>query len=170
MIPHAIIAHKSRGRLRIRVPEKKGQTAYWQQVLDSLKEIDGIKSLSANPVTAGVLILHELPEKEILGYAHSLGLFKVPASQLKVVPLQYKVTRSFRSMNRSIKRFTGDELDLGSVTFLGLLTIGGYEIAKGNFTAPAWYTAFWYALNIFMKNQPADTPDDAAVDVDVEAE
>jgi hypothetical protein len=26
---------------------------------------------------------------------------------------------------------------------------GIYQIARGNFAAPAWYTAFWYALGLF---------------------
>ena len=32
-----------------------------------------------------------------------------------------------------------------------VLGMGGYEISRGRFATPAWYTAFWYALNIFLK-------------------
>jgi hypothetical protein len=142
--------------MRIRVPEKKGQTAYWQQVVEGLKDLSGIKSLQANPSTAGLLILHAMPENEILEHARELRLFKTTRSHRKAVPIQYKVTRSFKDMNRSVLRFTGGELDLGSVTFLGLVGFGAYQITRGNFTAPAWYTVFWYALNVFLKNQPPD--------------
>ena len=47
-------------------------------------------------------------------------------------------------------------MDLGTASFGALLIMGIYQISRGNFMAPAWYTAFWYALNIFLKSKPKE--------------
>jgi len=38
------------------------------------------------------------------------------------------------------------------MAILSLLGLGLYQILRGNFRAPPWYTAFWYALGIFTKS------------------
>ena len=58
----------------------------------------------------------------------------------------------FGSVSRRIRAFTGNAADLSGLAVLALLTVGVYQIARGNFGAPAWYTAFWYALGIFNKS------------------
>jgi hypothetical protein len=50
-----------------------------------------------------------------------------------------------------LHRFTGGELDLISVAFLGLLVLGIYQLSKDDIPAPPWYTAFWYAFGVFSK-------------------
>jgi hypothetical protein len=35
---------------------------------------------------------------------------------------------------------------------MGLLGTGIYQIVRGNFGAPPWYTAFWYAFGVFTKS------------------
>ncbi len=46
---------------------------------------------------------------------------------------------------------TGGGLYLPGATFVALVGAGVYKIAQGKFAAPAWYMAFWYALNIFLR-------------------
>lgn len=42
--------------------------------------------------------------------------------------------------------------DLPGMAFLTLLGVGIYQLVRGNFAAPPWYTAFWYAMGIFTKS------------------
>jgi hypothetical protein len=51
----------------------------------------------------------------------------------------------------------GGWVNLGAMAFLILLGAAIYQIARGNLTAIPWYTAFWYALNIFLKSKPSET-------------
>lgn len=161
MTPQGEIVHCIAHRMRVRVPARKGDVAYWQTVIDTLKKLPGVTSLRANPATAGILVEHTLPDREVLEFAREQKLFRTTRKQRKAIPLQKKVTASFSDMNKSVKKFSGGELDVGSLTFLGLVGVGAYQIARGNFTAPAWYTAFWYAMNIFLKNQQLDEPDES---------
>jgi hypothetical protein len=52
-----------------------------------------------------------------------------------------------------LKRLTSGEVDIPSLVFLGLVVSGIYEIARGNLVMPAWYTAFYYALQVFSRGQ-----------------
>jgi hypothetical protein len=43
-------------------------------------------------------------------------------------------------------------VDLPGMVFLSALLIGLYELARGNFRPPPWYTAFWYAFGVYSKS------------------
>ena len=58
--------------------------------------------------------------------------------------------------NQDLKKLTGGEVDIPSLIFLSLLISGIWQIARGNFAMPAWYTAFYYALGVFARAQVED--------------
>lgn len=164
MIPQGEIVHCIANRMRIRVPSHKGDTGYWQAMIDTLKQMPGITAMRANPATASILVEHTVSDRELLDFAREKNLFRTTRKQRKAIPLQRRVTSGFTAMDKSVRKFSGGELDVGSITFLGLVGFGAYQIARGNFAAPAWYTVFWYALNVFLKNQQPDEPDGTAAD------
>jgi hypothetical protein len=79
------------------------------------------------------------------------GFFHLTYSPPRQVTIQQSVTRSFKSIDTKVKDYTQGTTDIGGLAFLALAGAGIYQISKGNFAAPAWYTAFWYALNVFLK-------------------
>lgn len=164
MIPHGEIVHCISRRMRIRVPSRKGDVSYWQTVIDTLKQMPGITAMRANPVTASFLVEHTVSDREILDFAREKNLFRTTRKQRKAIPLQQKVASGFTAVDNSVRKFSGGELDVGSITFLGLIGFGAYQIARGNFAAPAWYTVFWYALNVFLKNQRPAEPDEISTE------
>jgi len=65
--------------------------------------------------------------------------------------IRRNVRETFQDFNEKMKELTSGEIDLPTLAFLLLLGVGVYQIGAGNFAAPAWYVAFWYAMNIFMQ-------------------
>lgn len=59
MIPRALLDYLAAGRLRLRVPSRRGDTAYFQRVTDGLKGAAGVVRVDCNPRTASVLLLLE---------------------------------------------------------------------------------------------------------------
>lgn len=168
MIPHAEIVHCIPHRMRVRIPSRKGDVTYWHTVVDTLKQMPCITAMRANPATASLLMEYTVSDRELLDFAREKNLFRTTRKQRRAIPLQQKVASGFSAVDNSVRKFSGGELDVGSITFLGLIGFGAYQIARGNFAAPAWYTVFWYALNVFLKNQHADKPDEISTD-DTEA-
>jgi len=156
MIPEGEIVHASAHRLRVRIASKRADSSYWATIADGFSACAGIENIEVNQRTAGVLFIHETDSAAITGFAASAGIFSVPekAPAPEYPSIYDGMTESFNKVDNTIKEFTKNELDLSSLSFLALVGVGIYKIAKGDFAAPAWYTAFWYGMNIFLKSKP----------------
>ncbi len=155
MVPEASIVHRISGRMRVRVPSRRGDTAYFAAVEESLRSLHGVESVQADPLTGGILILHGIDRGAIVDYAAQKALFlarEEEAGKAGGTVLHDVLGAPFGSLSRRIRAFTGSAADLSGLAVVALLSVGVYQIARGNFGAPAWYTAFWYALGIFNKS------------------
>jgi hypothetical protein len=155
MLPEGRIVHRIAGRMRVKVPSRKGDPAYFATVEETLRSLKGVEGVQADPLTGGILILHSIDAGAIVDYAAQKALFlakeEEPANP-RDTALHEVLGAPFVSLSRQIKGFTGNAADLSGLVVLALLSVGVYQIARGNFGAPAWYTAFWYALGIFVKS------------------
>jgi hypothetical protein len=141
--------------MRVRVPSRRGDPAYFAAVEETLRSLKGVERVEADPLTGGVLILHGIDPGAIVEYAAQKALFLAREEEAKKAGgtvLHDVLSAPFGSFSRRIRGFTGNAADLSGLAVLALLTVGVYQIARGNFGAPAWYTAFWYALGIFNKS------------------
>ncbi len=158
MTPEAIVVHKMPGRVRIRVPARKGDIAYFGSVKDALSTLVGVEGVEVAPNTGSILVHGPAPAKKIIDEAQSLSLFVVKEERaIKVTAFHDVVANQVGGLNDRIKTVTGSTFDLPGLAFMALVGAGIYQIARGNFTAPAWYTAFWYALGIFGKSSAKDS-------------
>ena len=153
MIPEAHVSHQMSRRLRIKIPSKKGDVSFFSALLDRLSGCPGIEEIGVNPQTGSALIFYEGDRDTIAEYAekHDLFVLKRPTPRHKT--LFRNVSDTFRGYNQNLKKMTGGEVDVPSLVFLSLLVSGIFQIARGNFAMPAWYTAFYYALGVFTRAQ-----------------
>jgi len=148
------ISHSAKGRTRLKVPSQKRKGTFFERLSGELKEVPGITQIQTNPLSGSVLILHtELSDGLSTWIKAHPGLTLKTGSSLHPNDVHQKISGTFEEANGRIRRFTKGELDIPTLSFIALLAVGLYQISRGNFTAPAWYTAFWYALNIFLKSK-----------------
>jgi hypothetical protein len=154
--PDAYISHATSGRFRIRIPSKKGDAAFFQSLRELGGQFPNIHEVTANPVTGSILIKHALDPAIMQELARKY--FPEQARQIDSPSsnIHRQVTETYHQVDNKIKKFTGGEMDVGTLSFGTLLILGIYQITRGNFMAPAWYTAFWYALNVFLKSKPKE--------------
>lgn len=77
------------GRLRIRIPSKRGDASYFRDITGKLSEHSAITGIIANPATGSLLIRHESGLSLIMQHAIDLGLFAVESvldPQKKIPP------------------------------------------------------------------------------------
>jgi hypothetical protein len=153
-IPSAFLSHVAAGRMRLRIPSKKRDASYFSSLKERMSKCGGVERIETNPLTASMLIVHNGDARAICGFAADSGLFSVKELKTNPANAHQGVSELFEGMNKRIKGLTGNGMDIGSLSFLALAGVGIYQISRGNFSAPAWYTAFWYALNIFLKSKP----------------
>lgn len=153
-VPDAYLSHQLSGRMRIKIPQKKGDSTYFLSLNAKMSKLSGIERLESNPITGSVLFLHNIDSDSIFEYARQNNLFDIKKDSSSNPSFHKNILEAFKGFNSRIKGFTGGEIDLWSMSFILLVAVGLYQISMGNFAAPAWYTAFWYALNIFLKSGP----------------
>lgn len=151
MLPAATLVHEGAARLRLRISSRKKDQAYFDRVRAVLEDCPGVGEVSVNPLTGSVLILHINATPQILSYAEENGLFQIPEGSARKRTYPNAVSQTFTDMDSRVQRLSGGDLNLPSAISAGLLLTGIFQIARGNFAAPAWYTAFWYGSNVFLK-------------------
>jgi hypothetical protein len=158
MLPEAYINHIIPGRLRVKIPLKKRDTGFFEDIYQSLSACEGIKTVEVNPVTGSVLVIHMLDSKKIAAYAEEHNLFRIESVNYlqKQTYVSRKISETFSSFNKKVTLSTKGFANIPDLVLLALVGLSILQVSRGNFTAPAWYTAIWYALNIFLKAQPAE--------------
>lgn len=118
---------------------------------------EGIRRVEVNSMTGSILIIHDVDVETIAAYSRQNNLFTIEepkgfGRRGRETYLARKISETFRTMNRTVVVSTGGFANIADLLVLTLIGLSVYQISKGNFIAPAWYTALWYAMNIFMQS------------------
>ena len=153
IIPEAYISHRINQRIRVKIPSKRGQVDFFSELERAFSGRDNLEQrVEVNPYTASALFLGRYSLKTIAEKGRKTGLFDLQSSKIRKETLLGNVRNTFKDADKSLLKFSGGELDIPSVIFLGLVGHGLYQFVRGNLTGPPWYTAFWYALGVFSRS------------------
>jgi hypothetical protein len=162
-LPAARISHFTPRRLRIKVPEKRRDWAFFGAVADRLATWDSVEGVEINPLTASVLIHFSQPERLFLEAVAKNDLFDIDFDAAFGNPSDPVVTqaavRSFQTVDDALRRWTKNEIDIRGVLFVLLLAGGVFQLLRRRLDAPA-PTLLWYAGDLIglWSDRPADTP------------
>lgn len=148
-VPRAECIHRTAGRFRVSIPSAKGNAELLLRVQEELSRCQLVQSASGNPLTGSILVLHQGDFREIASYAEARSLFTLTSKKKGTDGIARTTVAGYRKVDAAIKRVSGGELDLPHAVFVGFLGTGVLQILRGKLGAPAWYTAFWYAFNVF---------------------
>lgn len=151
-LARAVVVHQAPGRMRLRIPERKRQAAFFERLKSQLAAPNGIVSVEANPLTGSVTIAHSLDVEQIARHAREAGLFEIDTRGRE--PVAVALAQGSESLDRRLRRASGGSLDLFSVAFLGLAGVGVWQLVRGNVSAPA-VTLFWYAASLILMARSA---------------
>jgi hypothetical protein len=159
MIPNAVIAHSSKGRLRIRITSQKGNLTALKSLGDQLAACPGIISIEVNPGTGSILLLHQSTVQEIAEYARSRNLFSFDEQKSSKVPsaeLRRNLGDTFKSVDRQIQNLTGGDMDLSGFAMAALIVSGTAQILTGNAQAIPWSASYWYAYHLYSRTKEGE--------------
>jgi hypothetical protein len=154
MIPRASVSHKTSERLRIRIPSKKGDAGYFALLGQLFSSAEGLCERAEVNVFTGSMLLNGkgMNTDAVSEYAQKNGLFALDFKAPNEASLASKVVGPLREASGYLGRVTKGEVDLANLAFIALIGAGLYQIFRGNIKAPPWYTAFWYAMGVFLKS------------------
>lgn len=149
MLPDAHISHQTSQRLRVKIPSKKGEVAYFLSLEDQLSKCPGVENLVANPLTGSLLITHATDIKRIAEYAEANNLFQLGRLSPSPINLSEAISGKLKDLEQQMKQATGGTIDFPGLVFLGLISAGLFQLIRGNLTPIPWYTAFWYGFSVY---------------------
>lgn len=126
LLSFAEIAHAMPGRARLRIPGRRGDTAFFASVAAGLATIPGVRKVETTPLTGSILILHTGPFAPISMAAQAARLFGV--SKTPPAPPAASTVA----------------IDPKVILGLGLGLAAAWQLAKGHVLPPA-ITLVWYA-------------------------
>jgi hypothetical protein len=134
MIPVAYIEHQLPGRVRLRIPSRRGKVPFFETVVQKLSKHPAIRELNASPLTGSITLQYLEPLQPITATAADQRLFEIFRLDPKTNPSESK---------RAARLSDGPELATGIASGLSGLSL--FRIAQGNVLGSATEN-LWHAF------------------------
>lgn len=162
------VASQVPGRIRLKVPNARGNAQLLEQIGQTFAAIPGIRKVKCNPATGSVLLRYdEHMDKELRDrlpiHAPALTPFDELADKIsneadflaQSFPSFKVVIDAFKEVDQQIKSATGNTMDLTIAATLGLIlamAVSGVNMSS----TPVWLTLAIFAVNHAIElNSPA---------------
>lgn len=146
--PTAYLVHRVSTRFRLRVPERRGEADYFEQVQQRLSGLTGVEEVRVNPATASILALHPVrPFADLESELGAVQLFRLAAGQIPNRPAFTPLQSGLSSLDRYLRDNSGAGLDLRSLTFIAMVGIALNQIRRGETLGPA-LPMLWNAFEL----------------------
>lgn len=150
--PKARVVHCMTGRLRLKIPQKRGDHGFFAAVERMLSGWDSIRRVATNPLTGSLLVYFTEPEALFAENSLKNDLFRVAIEDLgdllgeaaPAVPLVERAMQQMRGIDQVLRNGSGGGADIRTLAFLALLAAGLVQLMRGQVSAPA-ATLLWYA-------------------------
>lgn len=140
----AIIAHQIPGRLRIRIPEHRGNTAYFSTLSEQLAEIEDVLSSRTNPSTGSILIQYSGDTEQLVQHLEE----RIPDL---LIEQNHRIKSSSPIGMQPFRLVSGRRISPMFMLGTALAAIGIIQTVKGKVAVPS-ITAFWYAIEAFRQS------------------
>ncbi|GIW00554.1 hypothetical protein [Roseiflexus sp.] len=137
MLPTGYVAHRTGDRVRLRIPARKGDTAYFARVEQELAACGRVGFVEANPLTASILLHYSGTEDDLRRDAVDLGLFTIEAIPPAANPALNAAAARIDQIDRMIQRSSNGSFDLLEVAFVGLVGASIVQALRGQALGPA---------------------------------
>ncbi|TFW27938.1 hypothetical protein [Massilia horti] len=142
MTIHAHVAHTVPGRVRLRLPEHRGDEELFGRLEQELLESGQFGAVSANPATASLVLEFTGTLKQAL--AVLADRFQMEVKPPPAAPPAARASAPFDPL----RLVTGRDIDPMLVAGVAFGAIGVVQAFRGAILVPAM-SAFWYAFNAF---------------------
>jgi hypothetical protein len=154
MLPEATISHHTTRRLRIHIPKRKRDTAFFAKIRDELAKCEGVERVEANPSTASVLIHHRSSLGTIAQFAETAKLFAVAVegTPLSATSLASRMNKGVGKLNAQLVSASQGALDLTSVSAIGLALGGVIRGIVCKSILPTGSDMIWWAVTLLARH------------------
>ena len=142
------LVHRTRRRVRLRVPDKFGDAPWFAEAESRLTQLGPVSAVQVHPVTAS-LILEVDPSADLDSLLAGNDLFDYQANPPPIPGAAAQVKLGLSKVDRLLKSASNDSQDLRSLMFLLILILAGVQMARGKIMVPA-LSLLWYAMELVL--------------------
>ena len=156
MTTKAHVVHHLPGRVRLRVPSRRRQPAFFHDVKKRLEGLDAVSSVSVNPTSGSVLIRYDGELEQLLGQAATIGLLElleVTTDLPFLEPVAEQLIGRLGHIDQTISKNTQGVLDGRSALLAGFLVAAVVQAFRGSLLGPA-VPLLWYAAQALGSGLP----------------
>ena len=160
MLPRAYIVHQLRHRLRLRVPEMRSESEFFEQAREQIAGFEGVAAVEASDVTGSIVISHPDQTYENLhARLQAMDLFEFVSTPQPVTPAREILASGISRIDRFVSEGSLGRVDLGTLAFTALLGSALHQFIRGNYTGPA-FPMILSGINLLRQSpQPPQDPD-----------
>lgn len=159
--PEAHVSHAAPGRLRIRVPGRRGDGVYFARAEERFGACPEVHRVAVNPLTGSILIEHTTDMAAIGRFAENNDLLVLQAAPA-VVPLGVTLRAGVVDLDTRVRRAAGGTLDLWSAVSVVYLALACIQLFRGYSMGPAT-ALLWTGLSAMrMASENSATDDDGS--------
>ena len=133
----AYLVHRIPGRARLRVPGRRNDIAFFNELAAALAGGEGVQGVEANPRAASLLVTFAGELEPILEPAQRRGLLTLADPEVAEPPLAGQLQAQFQDLGARLAKASGGQLDLATAVALFFLITGLVQLARGQVLAPA---------------------------------
>jgi hypothetical protein len=162
--PDALLVHNLPGRIRLRVPGKKGDKTYFTELLAAISKCGGVQKMVINPATGGVLIEYEAGQRRVLDNFFACNSFFTVVERAGERPATAGAREKGNcpgGSGREKRVPAGGEVS--RMIGMGLVGLSCYRLLLEGLTSPPWHAALWYGYSL-LRTEKQETQGQTAVD------
>ncbi|WP_139176968.1 HMA2 domain-containing protein [Nitrosospira multiformis] len=168
MAPLARVIHSLPGRKRIKIDERRGDTAYFETLKKELAECPGVGAVMTNARTGTALVIHTVEDPVLWDYIAEHGLLQLGKNETSAPAVRPSIVDDIRNVEHKPYPKTGKKSDIRRLIFLGMMGMGVVQVIRGNIAISA-IAAFWYAYCIFPGTN-GDNPEHSLIETKLSEE
>ena len=155
--PQAFLCHAVPGRTRIKVPDRRGDLAYFAGLERDLAPAPGVAHVSVRPMTGSVVILHDGEVAALAAHALDKGLFTLGDGEPQLEPVVERLRGAAVAADRRVRAWSGGGLDMATLMSLVLIVAALVQLRNGRLFGPASHL-LWTAFGVLRMARPTPPP------------
>ncbi len=154
MPARAYAVHRLPGRVRLKIPSRRSDEAFFAEVERRLRRLEGVTRVHANAVTGSVLVEHKGEIADLAREALGSDLGELVDIALGLPPVARRLNAEAQAIDTTVRRWSGGAVDLGTVASLALLAMAAIHLLRGRQPANA-VSLGWYATELLRRSSAA---------------
>lgn len=138
MQPQAHIVHQLKHRVRLRVPDQRGDPFWFEEVCEKLATLDSLSQYNTN-TTTGCIVLH-FPDSDwetVQDQVLALEVLELVDAPIADIPAMQPLLMGIKELDKTVASGSAGRVDLRTLAFLVLMVMAVRQIMRGQVLGPA---------------------------------